>query len=794
MPTWAQLSGLLTDTQNKPVPFGNVILHRLPDSSYVSGQGTDEEGRFRIPAVSPGRYFLKCSSIGYTDYVLALELSDSLNLGAIVLENESSQLEEVVVSARRDLVQQTPFGKVVNVQNSLLTKGSNALQLLERLPGVMTDRQNGQFNLNGLSGVTVMINGRKVMMSQQEAMGLLENTLADNIEKVELITSPSACYDADGGAGIINIIMNEADSKKSRFGFTIMGGYGFGEKASLAMNYQKNWQKVSLTGSYGYARDVRRSGFEGFGTSQKPWILGGRGSAEFSTFGKETQNGHTLNLAAEYRPKNGFSLGTDWILSLAQNHNLSNNNVAWDTEAFGYLSLKGLSDGHSRRSNLIGSLYMNKNWGEGNTLGLDLSVLTYLNDSPTTIDSKYYDRNGEPAVSPSAIYTSGNRGQSLSNIRVGVAKMDYEKTFSKKLRGTFGVKASWSNNENDSSIKSLIDGVWQPDTRSQSLIFGKEKVLAAYSQFQFQLGPNIQLHGGLRYEYWRRDLNAEEQPFRITGFFPSFLVNKEWKESYRWQLGYTRRITRPLYTDLVSNLFYNDPTFVFSGNPKLKPAINNQIKVELNVPVLSTSLAFQHELHPILRHQITTNSEQNIGISSPQNLDYIKSLTLFLTVPLRLVNWWNLSVSSTTSLRKYQISYTPSVAAKAYVFQGISFSSNFKLPFAMELELSGWRNLPVYDGHNRANGFGIVNLGLAKKLKYNRGSFQLTLPDLFQSMKVHTHISGMTPIVFHINTVSDWRDESALYRIIKISYSRTLGGKIDSNKRGEIEEMKRVGR
>lgn len=791
---YSQLQGRLTDDGRQPVPFANVILHSLPDSTYVSGLSTDESGHFRFNEISAGNYFLKCSSIGFLNREVSFEILDSLDLGVIQLENESSRLAEVVVSARRDLVQQTPFGKVVNVQNSLLTKGSNALQVLERLPGVITDKQNSGFSLNGQNGVTLLINGRRVMMSPEEIMNLLENTLADNIEKIELITSPSSRYDAEGGAGLINIILSKPVSQKSRLAINVMGGHGYGEKAAASVSFQRGWNKLNFTSSYGYLRDVRRSGFQGSGTSHKPDILGGMSSGTFSTYGRAYQNSHNLNLSGEFRPSAAFSLGTDWVLSYAQNDNISNNNVTWDMETLGYLAMKGLSKGESRRSNVIGSAFLEKKWKDINHLLIDLSMLTYFNDNPSSIDSKYYDRNDEPTQSPSEVFANGNRGKSKSNIGVGVFKMDFEHNFSQKTKGAFGTKISFANNENDSSIESLVNGSWQTDPRSQSLILGKEKVLAAYSQFQFSIGENTTLHSGLRYEYWRRDINTESEPFKISGFFPSVLLNKNLKEGFSINLGYNRRITRPLYTDLISNLFYNDPTFVFSGNPYLKPTLTHALKLEYNTPWLSSGLTFQYDLHPILRHQITSNPEQTIGISSPQNLDYQKSVSLYLSAPVQLFEWWKLSVSSNTSLRRYQISYTPNVAAKTYVFQGFNFSSNFKIPFGMELELSGWRNLASYDGSNRTNGFGLVNLGLAKKLKGDKGTFSLSLPDVLQTMKVHTDISGMTPLVFDIQTVSDWRDETALYRVFRISFSRTFGGKMNSKSREELEEIRRVGR
>lgn len=794
LPATAQISGRLLDDRQQGIPFANVVLYQAADSSFITGATTVEDGQFVIDHQILGQYYLQVSSLGYqTIDHLAVELTEAgrIELGNISLTNATATLDEVLVSARKDLVQQTAFGKVVNVQNSLLTKGSNALQMLERLPGVITDRENNEFSLNGQTGVAVMINGRRVMMPPSELMALLENTLADNIEKVELITAPSARYDADGGAGVINIIMQQNSQEKSRFAFTAMGGYGYGEKASASLSFQRNWEQFSLTTSYGYVRDVRRSGFAGSGTSVRPTILGGKSAGVFSTFVRAYQNGHNFNLATTYRPSSGLTLGTDWILSYAQDQNFSNNDVAWDTEAFGYLALRGRSDGQSRRGNLIGSVFLNKDWKD-NRLKLDLSVLSYTNDNPSYIDSDYFDKNEEPIPPPSDIFTTGNRGQSLSRIQVGVAKMDFERSFSSSISGEFGGKISFSDNKNDSSIESLINGNWQTDARSQSLMLGQEKIWAAYSQFKFALGQKTSLHAGLRYEYWRRDINTERDPFRISGFFPSLLLTRSVKEGESMALGYSRRITRPLYTDLVSNLFYNDPIFIFTGNPALKPTLTQQIKLDYNITGLSSSLSFQYEKHPILRHQITTNEAQNIGISSPQNLDYSKSVTLFLNAPLQLTRWWKIVLSSTTSLRRYQISYTPNVAAKTYLFQSFNFSQHFTLPANFEVELSGWLNRSDYNGSNRTAGFGVINLAIAKELKNDKGSFALSLPDVFRTFKVHTYIGDVTDLIFDIDTESDWWDETALYQVFRLSYSRSFGGKVKRENRVREEELRRL--
>jgi hypothetical protein len=182
-------------------------------------------------------------------------------------------------------------------------------------------------------------------------------------------------------------------------------------------------------------------------------------------------------------------------------------------------------------------------------------------------------------------------------------------------------------------------------------------------------------------------------------------------------------------------------------------------------------------------------------MSSPQNLDYQKSINLFISAPFQLASWWKLTLGSTTALRRYKISYSLNPAEKTYLFQNLNFTQTISLPKNFEIELSGWQNFPFFDGANRLNGFGVMNLGIAKKLKNDKGTFQLSLPDLFQTTSYYTHIGSMTPIAFNIRSESNYKDETALYRVIKLTYSRSFGRNTKNINRGaDDEERERVRR
>ncbi|RFS17805.1 outer membrane beta-barrel protein [Emticicia sp. C21] len=791
---FGQITGKIITAKSEAVPFANVVLLSAKDSSINTGAATNENGDFQLNPTRTGEFFLRVSSIGYQNYQSkSFAFNNSpIQITSIYLAEENNALNEVTVSAKKDLIQNTPIGKVINIQSSLMTKGSNALQVLERLPGVISDRRNNQFSLNGQSGVTILFNGRRVPMSMEELMNLLESTIADNIEKIELITSPTAQYDADGGAGIINIIFKKKENEGTRLNLSVTAGYGYREKALTSIGLSHGFKKAHINASYSFGHNHDYSGYKGHGTSNFPF-MGGYNSTIFGGLTDRIQQVHNANVLAEFRPTNKTSFGGELSFSSSKTHNLVEiigDRIMPDGS---FLGSRGLSDGTNQRQNFISSLYLNQKLSTKSQLNFDLSYIGYNNDSPNLVTYRYFNEDGKDIPPTNPIFNYGNRGQSHSTIHVGVIKADYSLQLTPKIQAELGFKGSYTTNANTSNVERKVSDVWEIDPRTQSTISGDEKIIAGYSQFRFLLNSKSNLHAGLRYEYWQRNITIYKEAFTIAQFFPSLLYTYAINDKSNLSLSYSRRITRPAYTDLISNLFYNDATFVFSGNPLLKPTITDAVKAEFNKKGYNVGLSFQYDLHPILRYQITSNPQKDIGVSSPQNLDYQKSMNLFISAPVQIASWWKFTLGSTTALRRYKISYSLNPAVKTYLFQNLNFTQTISLPKNFEIELSGWQNFPFFDGANRLNGFGVMNLGIAKKLKNDKGTFQLSLPDLFQTTSYYTHIGSMTPIAFNIRSESNFKDETALYRVVKLTYSRSFGRNTKNISRNtDDEERERV--
>ncbi|MBG47420.1 MAG: hypothetical protein CML05_03925 [Pseudozobellia sp.] len=792
----SQIMGTVVDQNENPVPYVNVVLYQASNDKLLTGAVTNEDGFFSFIFDIGGSFRLGLSSLGYEDYrsdVFEMEVNGQKDFARITLLENTNQLDEVVLSARKNLVQNTSFGKVINVQSSIMTQGSNALQVLERLPGILVDRNNNQFNLNGQTGVTILFNGRRMPLSVEEVMELLSSTSAENIEKVEIITSPSAKYDADGGAGVLNIVFKKNEYEGEQLSLNASVGIGIKPKANTSLQYALGKGSFAFNASYSFMHNQGKNGFEGEGTQNMP-VLGGQNFAEFATYFNFTNNTHNLNTALNYQLNTSTEIGADFSFMHGNNNTVSKINNRRQIEGEEPFSSKLTNIGNSDKNNFITSVYMASQLSEKSKLNVDASFLSYGNDNPAVTISRYFDEDGNPINPDNEIFTEGNRGQSKSSIGLGAIKADYALDLYEILQLEIGAKASYAKNENDSSIETNVDGEWQVDPRSQSVISSDEKLWAAYSQVAISLSEKTIVHAGLRFESWQRTIDNATSDFKINQLFPSLSYDHKIGENSSLALAYHKRISRPAYNDLVTSLYYNDPTAIFTGNPLLNPSISNTLRADYTTRNFSVGFSLQDEKDPILRNQFSSTAANDILIISPQNAEYQKSANLFASTNFSWVNWARFTLSSTSSYRKYKLVHVPSPVENSYLFQSLNFNQTVDLPQQWNMELSGWYNFPSYNGSHKTQGFGMANFGLSKTFKNNSGTLKFTVTDIFQSFKINTHNGSLQPIIFDIDTKSVYRDESAFSRIFMLGYSRTFG-QMSGRKTRETkvkEELERV--
>jgi len=799
----AQVTGKLVAADGAPLVFANVSLVKGTDSSLVKAVRTNEAGIYLFNDIAAGKYILQYSSIGYMarqTTVFEVTIAQPLvNRGVLIMQENKKQLEEVVVRAQKQLYQQRPDGIVVNIENSLLSKGSTVLQVLERSPGVVINYRDNSIALNGKNGVMVMIDGKLVRMPMEQLVNFLSGMSADEIATIELLTTPPAKYDAEGSGGLINIVLKKHKKKGNSAAMSFTAGYSTGEKGTGSVNFSHNTGPVSLHGSYTGSHD-RLLNDMFVESSQHMPFLGG----DVSVIGWFTthlvRNNHDASIAADIQLNANTVMGGGITYN---NSRLSGNTITdagYNVLPDSLLQFKGYNEGRSHWNNTISTVYLEKTIRPAEKINLSLDYLRFNNTASSSVQSSFINKHGMQAGTSEILFAPGQKGFAGTDIQVGVVKADYSKEVNKRLKIEVGIKGAFTRSTSISGIQSLLNNVWTSSDQTSNHISMKEGIGASYVSVTSQVDTSMQFTVGLRYEYAYTKMNNSQTGVPVTdrrlgSFFPTVFLSKKISSQAELQFSYTRRISRPSYNDLASYVGYSDPTAVYTGNPFLQPTITNNYKVGYANKRYSFSLMFSRDQHAIARYQLTESPGRDILYISPQNLNWQNNITLQASLPIKINNWWNMNYSIAGGPRWYRADYTKTPLQNTYTGYSINMAQLFTLPRNFSAEISGWYNNTVYNGTQQVAGFGVLNAGIKKELTNNAGSLQLSVSDILMDQRYDIHYGTLTQEAFSIKSHVVVNTESSKFPIIKLSYARSFGGKIKTEKKRETntsDERSRV--
>lgn len=781
--SYGQITGRLISVSGKPIVSANILILKSADSSLIKGGLTDNKGMFKIENIGYGKYILRTSNIGYQTFTSpSFDLADSVKnkeFGILKMTTEIKALEQVIIRSTRPFIQQQAYGTTINVENNVLTKGSSALEILERSPGVVVDRRNNTIALNGKSGVIVMLNGKPTRMSMDQVVTLLNSMSANGIQKIELLTTPAAKYDADGSAGMINIILKKNKEAGTKGNVSITGGYGWGEKATVSTDLAHNSNKMSIYSSYTYYRDKSYADWFSVANANEP-LLGGQTKSEFLSVIKSLSNNHNAAAGIEITANSKTTVGGNISYTNSAVDINTRNNAKYIVLPDSLLRLSAGIAGSNNWKNLTNNLYMEREIRKGEKINIEVDYLSYQNNRPTDVQSSFFNKNGMPVSSNDTLFSPRQKGSANTSIKVGVAKIDYTNQLSDKVKIETGIKGTYTKTTSVSGIESLVDGRWVSGSGSINDISMNENIGAAYFSATAQISSSTNLVIGLRYEYSDTRMNDQRNRQDITHrklgkLFPNILLSKKLNDQSEVQLSYTKRISRPSYNELASYITYSDPTSIETGNPLLLPTITNTLKLGYNYLGYSISAMLSRDNNPIARNQTTTNMLANILILSPQNLTYQNNLTLQTNLPCRINDWWNVNYGFVGGWRKFKETYTVQPAEHTYFGYSTNFNQSFKLPDAFFIDISGWYNSSAYDGTKKVNGFGALNIGIKKEFKNNGGAVQLGITDLLKSVSVTSYYGHLTQEALNLNSRATYNTESSKSPIVKLTYSKSFG-------------------
>jgi outer membrane receptor protein involved in Fe transport len=797
-----QITGRLITANDQPVISASMALIKNTDSLPVKIILTDSSGNFRFEKINPGSYKLRATNIGYETWQsLQFEVSiaePDRNFGTIILAEDKKQLGEVVVRSIKQIYQQKPEGLVVNVENSILTKGSSALQVLERSPGVVINRRDNSIELNGKSGVMVMLNGKLMRLSMEQVVTLLSGMSADDISSIELLTTPPAKYDAEGSAGLINIVLKKNKKQGTNGSVSLTAGYGYKEKGTASMNLSHNKNNLNLYGSYTFSRDNTYSNMYVSSTQDMPF-LGGNVFVTGWFTSKFKRDNHDATVGFDYKLNPKTTLGASITYNNSRLSGSSFTNAGYNVLPDSLLQYTGKNSGHNLWNNLVNSIYVERSLRKEGKINAGIDYLYFNNTDHSSVQSSFINKHGMQAGNNESLFSPGQQGFANTTIKVLVSRIDYTKQLKKNITLEAGIKNAFTQSISSSGIESLINGEWTGSEQTSNHIRMKEGISALYSSVNSKLDASASLTVGLRYEYSSTNMDNSKSGDNIanrklSAFFPSIFFSKQVSGNSELQLSYTKRISRPTYNDLASYVGYSDPTAVYTGNPFLKPTITHNIKMGYNYKSYSFSLLLSRDINAITRYQLSESAARDMLLISPQNLDWQNNITFQSNLPLKVNDLWTMNYGFVGWYRKYKVSFSKQPFEKEWFGYSFNFNQSFKLPESFSAELSGVYHSRSYDGTKTVKGFGTLNAGIKKELKNNGGSFQFSVSDILSSEHYFINYGTITEEAFSIKSYVGFYPESAHSPILKLTYSRSFGKtkKTQSPQKSVSEENERI--
>ena len=778
------ISGKIVDPDDQPVGFANVILYAAEDSSMVKVELSDEDGNFRFRQIPSDNYWIKATYVGMPAYETAIfELHNDYTLPTIKLEAAATELEQVTVTAQRPLLEMKPDKMVFNVEGSINASGSSALELLRKAPGVVVDN-NDNISMLGKSGVQVYIDGKPSPLSTDDLAAYLKTIQASEIDNIEIITNPSAKYDAEGTGGIINIRMKK--DKRLGANANLNLGYSIGEKAQYNGSINTNYRdkKYNLFANYGYNQGEN---YNFFNLYREQFGL---------VFDQRTTNG------GEWKGHN-FKTGVDYFIN--QQHTIGlmvNGNISsseWASESRTKISMAGQAQVDSMliAQGIDDNEHQNYNFnlnyrfdnGKGASWNVDADYGLYRREGSQYQPNTYRDASGQ-----TILQERNYRFITPTDIDILTFKADYERPLLAGKLGA-GVKTAYVMTDNTFDFYNVVDGNDQIDLDQSNTFTYTENVNAAYVNYSRQI-KQFGIQAGVRMEQTNsegdlestQDENNKPVERSYLDFFPSAGISYQVNPKNSLQLTYSRRINRPSYQDLNPFQSRLDELTFEKGNPFLNPEYTNSVQLTHTFNYsINTSIGFSHTTDVITR--LTDTLGQKASFINWQNLADQYNYNLSISGAIPLTKWWSSYTNLTGYIQRNKADYgdnkTVDITVKAF---NVYSQHTFRLPWDLSFEVSGWYSSPsLWGGTFETDAIWSMDAGIQKKVFNGRGNLRISLSDIFKS----NEWSGVSRFgELFLDTDGGWDS-----RRFRVNFSYLFGNnqvKVRKRKSGLEDESNRI--
>ncbi|MBK6397433.1 MAG: outer membrane beta-barrel protein [Bacteroidetes bacterium] len=781
----SQISGRVLDENNSPVPYVSVLLKNLTDSILLKGELTNESGEFVFQNLTAGSFFIVIKSPGYLPFEsesIVLSGVNKNDAGNIILKNSVKDLKAVTIDAERPFIEREADKLVVNVENSIINTGSSVLEVFEKLPGVLVD-QDGNIRIRGKQGVIVVIDGKPSALSGQDLLNMLRGMSSSNVQKIEIITNPSAKWDASGSSGVLNIIMKK--NKLNGYNGSLSFNYGQGRypkiTPSLSLNYKKD--KLNLFFNYSYSD---RKGFNNLLINRK-FYTDGMLNETFLT------NNYILMKFSTHNPRIGLDYSiskkttVSFLVSGLRNifkSETDNHTNIFDSANTIVSNLQFSQQSEFESKNYEINSQINHNIDTlGQNLIINLDFGSYNNNSIQNFSTLRTDFTSNT----SEIFRlySDQKGE----LELYSAKVDYSKPLKNDFNLEAGIKSSLVKSDKDMKFFNQGNNSELFDSSRSSHFIYDENINAAYLSIKRKFKSLI-VQVGLRAEQTLatgiqklNNVSFDRDYFQI---FPTvYLDYTTGKHNINMNLG--RRINRPAYEQMNPFKRLIDFTTYSEGNPYLSPELTY---------VSELSYSYDNTYFVVFNYNRTTDNITDVLIQDAASRTTIQSV-----VNLYEVNYFGIDLTYSKRISKL---WKTNINFQGFDFNFAGTVNNFKIDqgeptfaFNCDNSLTITQNTSAELGirFNYKNLYGVtlmrnswnLSAGVKQFVFQKRGSITLNVTDAFWK----SYPRGLTQFG---DVTEDWtsiRDTRVVNLGITYNFGKGKAGRMRRNT-GADEEKQRI--
>ncbi|SHM12563.1 Outer membrane receptor for ferrienterochelin and colicins [Flavobacterium saccharophilum] len=728
----------------QPLEYATISIMAPNDTKVIAGGITNPKGEFEV-AVAPGTYDIKVEFISFkSTEIKGKNISGDTNLGAVNLSEDAAQLSEVVVRAEKSTVEIKLDKKVYNVGQDMMVKGGTVSDVLDNVPSVSVDTE-GNVSLRGSDNIRILIDGRPSnAINVAEALRQLP---ADAIDKVEVITNPSARYDAEGGSGLINIILKKG--KNQGFNGTFIASTGLPETYGLSANLNYKTEKLNYFTTAGYNYRTNEGGGE---TNTSYFNADGtpKGFLDEDRDTKRTNDGFNGRAGIEWT----VAPNTFWTNAINYQKNSGNttdliNYSNYDAaHAFTGSSFR-LNNGDTGSENVEYTSNLIKNFNDkGHKLTADLSISRNTDDSNSII-----------TASPNYNTTLNNQVQKQVQLQA-----DYVLPLGKGSQFEAGYKGSFGDLNNRYFVTD-DQGVNDPNL-SNTLEY-KENINALYTSYGFKVNKFSYLFG-LRWEDTNIEVNLldnnDYNTKKYNNLFPSAFISYEISDQSNFTASYSKRLTRPRGRFMNPAVNYSSNVNIFQGNPDLDPSLTDKYDIGYIKrwdKVTFTTSAYFEDTKDVFSFVRTPNGEEVNGIpvilSRPINLGKEQKFGFEFTFNYSPYKWWKLNSNFNLYNVKTTGSNTYTDVNGNDVVQNLDnqantwfarVSSKITLPYKIDWQLNGTYNGEQKTAQGKNLGQFAMNTAFSKDVMKDKGTIAFNISDIFNSriMRSYTYLQNDTTL------------------------------------------------